>query len=139
MATLQTTKTTSTANNALPGIGDGQGLKCIAGSYTWAAAPASGDVIKSPSIPKGAVIVDVAVSHTGFGASGAFEVGYGGDTDYFATAAAAVAGGVVRKSAATAQPLALTESDTVDVLMTGTGAAAAGTVSIEVYFLPVNA
>jgi hypothetical protein len=138
MAILQATKVSSSTEQ-MPGVGDGQGAKCAASSYAWTAAPASGDVIQGPLIQAGSVVTDVTVIHSGFGASGAFEVGYGVDTDYFAVAAAAVAGGVVRSSAATAQPLVLTTNDTIDVRMTGTGASATGTVTIIVWFLPRNA
>lgn len=138
MATFQATKASS-GTEQMPGVGDGQSAKVAASSYTWAAAPASGDVVQGPLIQAGSVITDVMVVHTGFGASGAFEVGYGVDTDYFTVAAAAVAGGVVRSSAATALPLVLTTNDTIDVRMTGTGASASGTVSIIVTFLPRNA
>lgn len=138
MATLQALKVSSTAEQ-MPGVGDGQSSKVAVSAYSWTAAPASGDVIQGPLIQAGSVIVDTMVTHTGFGAAGAFEVGYGGDTDYFSAAAAAVAGTVVRSSAPTAVPLILATNDTVDVRMTGTGASATGTVYIAVTFLPRNA
>lgn len=138
MAILQATKVSSSTEQ-MPGVGDGQSCKAAASSYTSTAAPASGDVIQGPLIQAGSVILDVTVVHSGFGAAGAFEVGYGGDTDYFAAAAASVTAGVVRASAGTAQPLVLATNDTVDVRMTGTGATAAVTVTIIVWFLPRNA
>jgi len=138
MAILQALKVSSSTEQ-MPGVGDGQSAKVAASSYTWATAPASGDVIQGPLIQAGSVITDVMVVHTGFGASGAFSVGHGADPDYFTAAAAATSGGVVRSSAATALPLILTANDTVDVAITGTGASASGTVSIIVTFLPRNA
>lgn len=138
MATLQALKVSSTTEQ-MPGVGDGQSCKAAASSYTSTTAPAANDVIQGPLIQAGSTILDVTVVHSGLGAAGAFEVGYGGDTDYFAVAAAAVAGGVVRASAPTAQPLVLATNDTVDVRITGTGATAAVTVTIIVWFLPRNA
>lgn len=138
MATLQALKVSSTTEQ-MPGIGDGQSAKMAASQIVTTAAPASGDVIQGPLLQAGSVVLDVTVVHSGFGASGAFEVGYGVDTDYFAVAAAAVTGGVVRTSAATAQPLVLATNDTIDVRMTGTGATAAVTITIIVTFLPRNA
>ncbi len=138
MAILQATKVSS-GTEQMPGIGDGQSAKCMASTYTFSAAPASGDVIQSGLIQSGSVIVDVMVVQSGLGASGAFEIGYGGDTDYFSAAAAAVTTGVRRADAGTARPLTLTANDTVDVRLTGTGTTAAGTVDIIVWFLPRNA
>jgi hypothetical protein len=137
MAILQATKVSSQTEQ-MPGVGDGQSAKVLASTYVSTAAPASGDIIQSGLIQAGSVITDVTVVHSGFGASGAFEVGYGGDTDYFVAAAASVTGGVVRMSAATAQPLVLSTNDTVDIRMTGTGATAAVTITIIVTFLPRN-
>jgi len=138
MAILQASKVSS-GTEQMPGVGDGQSVKCVASSYTFATAPASGDVIQSALIQSGSVIVDVTVVQSGLGTSGAFEIGYGLDTDYFSAAAAGVTGGVRRADAATARPLTLTTNDTVDVRVTAAGATAAGTVDIIVYFLPRNA
>jgi hypothetical protein len=137
MATLQATKVSSQTEQ-MPGIGDGQSSKVMASSYAFTAAPASGDVLQSGLIQAGSVITDVTVVHTGLGAAGAFEVGYGGDTDYFVVAGAQTTAAVVRMSAGTAQPLVLSINDTVDVRFTGTGATATGTVTIIVTFLPRN-
>lgn len=137
MAILQATKVSSQTEQ-MPGVGPGQSVKVMASVFTSTTAPASGDIIQSGLIQAGSVITDVTVVQSGFGASGAFEVGYGGDTDYFAVAAAATTGGVVRMSAPTAQPLVLSINDTVDVRMTGTGATAAVTIAIIVTFLPRN-
>lgn len=137
MATLQATKVSSQTEQ-MPGVGDGQSCKAMSSSYTFAVAPGVGDVIQSSLIQAGSVVVDVIVHHSGLGASGAFEVGYGGDTDYFAVAAAAVTGGIVRASAPTAQPLVLSTNDTIDVRITAAGASAAGTVTITPIFLPRN-
>lgn len=138
MATIQATKVSSTTEQ-MPGIGDGQSLKCVASRYDFTAAPALNDVIQSGLIQKGSVIVDVSVVHSGLGTSGAFKVGDGVDDDRWAVAAAAVTGGVVRASAATALPYVLPANDTVDVTITAAGANATGSVAILVYFLPLNA
>jgi len=138
MANLQAIKTSSAAINAMAGVGDGQSSKVTVSRYISTTAPASGDIILSAPIQAGSMITDVTVVHSGFGASGAFEVGYGDDTDYFAVAAAAVTGGVVRMSAPTAQPLVLLTNDSIDVRMTGTGATAAVTISIIVTYVPLN-
>jgi hypothetical protein len=137
MAILQTTKVTSSTEQ-MPGIGDGQSSKCIAGTFTSTVAPPLNDIIQSPLIQAGSIITDVWVVHSGLGAGGTFEVGYGGDTDYFVVSASQATGGVVRMSAVTAQPLVLTANDTVDVRITAAGATAAVTVTIIVHFLPRN-
>ena len=138
MAILQATKVSSSTDQ-MPGIGDGQSAKVIASTYTFAAAPGLNDVIQSGLIQAGSVITDVMVVHTGLGTSGAFQIGDGVDPDRWAAAAAAVTGGVVRASAATALPYVLPANDTVDVTITAAGANAAGTVAIIVTFLPRNA
>jgi len=138
MAIQQALKISSDAIYAMAGVGDGQSSKVTVSRVITTVAPPLNDVIQSALIQKGSMITDVTVVHSGLGASGAFEVGYGGDTDYFVVAAAAVTGGVVRMSAATAQPLALTENDTVDVRITGLGATAAVTITIIVTYVPLN-
>jgi hypothetical protein len=138
MAILQALKVSSTTE-AMPGVGPGQSAKYAASQITTTTAPAANDIIQGSLIQAGSVILDVIVIQSGQGASGAFEVGYGGDTDYWAVAAAAVTGGVVRASAPTAQPLVLTTNDTMDVRITGTGATAAVTFTIITIFLPRNA
>jgi hypothetical protein len=141
MTIFNTTKSTS-GPYAMPGVGDGQSGKIMAATYTWATALLINDVIQSPLIQKGSVIVDVMVVTDSMG-SGAvtLDVGYGGDPDYFAAASTTgVAGGVIRASAITAKPLTLLTNDTVDVTIkvAPTGAVAAGTISITVFFLPMN-
>lgn len=138
MAILQATKVSSNTDQ-MPGVGDGQSAKVIASSYTFATAPALNDVIQSGLIQAGSVITDVMVVHTGLGTAGAFQVGDGFDTDRWSAAAAAVTGGVVRASAATALPYVVQQNDTVDVTITAAGANATGTVAIIVTFLPLNA
>lgn len=136
MAIQQATKLSTTEQ--MPGVGDGQSSKVIASTYTSTVAPPLNEIIQSGLIQAGSTILDVWVIHSGMGAAGAFEVGYGLDTDYFAVAAAAVTGGVVRMSAPTAQPLVLTTNDTVDVRVTAAGATAGVTITIVVHFLPRN-
>ena len=138
MAIQQALKSSSAALYAMAGVGDGQSSKVTVSRLVTTVAPPLNDVIQSALIQAGSMITDVTVVHSGLGASGAFEVGYGADTDYFTAAAAAVTGGVVRMSAATAQPLILTENDTVDVRITGLGATAAVTFSIIVTYVPLN-
>ena len=138
MAILQALKVSSSTEQ-MPGIGDGQSLKCAASVYTWAAAPAAADVIQSALIQAGSVITDVVVVHSGLGTSGTFRVGYGLDDDYFVVSGAQATGGVVRMSAITALPLTLLTNDTVDVTVNAQGANATGSIAIYVYFLPRNA
>jgi hypothetical protein len=138
MAILQALKVSSTTEQ-MPGVGDGQSLKCAASTYTFAAAPALNDVIQGSLVQAGSVIVDVVVMQSGLGASGAFSVGYGGNTAYWSAAAAGVTGGVRRADSAVAQPLVLTTNDTMDITITAAGATAAVTFTIITIFLPRNA
>lgn len=137
MAILQALKVSSDTEQ-MPGIGDGQGLKCVASTYSWTSAPAVNDVIQSALIQAGSTIVDVMVVHSGLGTSGTFRVGYGLDDDYFVVSGAQATGGVVRSSAVTAMPLKLTANDTVDVTINALGASATGTIAIIVYFTARN-
>lgn len=137
MAILQALKVSSDTEQ-MPGIGDGQGLKCVASTYSWTSAPAVNDVIQSALIQAGSTIVDVVVVHSGLGTSGTFRVGYGLDDDYFVVSGAQATGGVVRSSAVTALPLKLTANDTVDVTINALGASATGTIAIIVYFTARN-
>jgi hypothetical protein len=146
MATYNTTKSSSAALYAMPGIGDGQSLKCMSASYavTAGTALALNDVIQSPLIQAGSVIVDVTVVVSDLDTSTGItlDVGYGVDPDYFVAASTTgQTGGVIRANAVTARPLVLTTNDTVDVLVktaaTGT-AATTFTVDIIVYFLALN-
>jgi len=138
MAILQASKTSSAALLAMPGVGDGQSAKVTSSNYTFAAAPATGDIIQSALIQAGSVITDVKVVLSGFGANSTFEVGYGDDTDYWIVSGSGVTGGVFRDSAATARPLVLVTNDTVDVKINAAGATAAGTVDIIVTYVPRN-
>lgn len=146
MATFNATKVSSNALLAMPGVGDGQSAKVVAASYSLAAALALNDVIQSPLIQSGSVVVDVmvVVSDLDTGGSPAItlDVGYGDDPDYFiAASTVGQAGGVARASAVTAQPLVLATNDTIDVLVKAAPATGAttGTVTIIVTFLPRNA
>lgn len=138
MAILQATKVSSQTEQ-MPGVGDGQSGKAMCSQYTSTAALQVGDIIQSSPVQSGSVVYDVIVHTTGMGASGAYEVGYGGDTDYFVVAAAAVTGGIVRASAPTAAPLVLSINDTIDIRITGAGATAGVTYTIIPLFLPRNA
>lgn len=138
--------TNTGAANAVPGVGDGHGLKAVVGVFSLTAALAANDVIQSPTIPKGATIIDVIVSSTDLDTNGTptitFDVGYSADADYFIAASTMPqTGGVARSSAPTAQPLTLTAKDTVNVTVKAGPATGAttGTVSIAVLFLPPNA
>jgi hypothetical protein len=143
--TFQATKVSS-GTEQMPGIGDGQSLKCVASSHTVTAGAALviNDVIQSALIQSGSVIVDVTVvvSDLDTATSITLDVGYGVDPDYFVAASTVgQTGGVIRANAVTARPLTLTTNDTVDVLVKaapGTGATTF-TIDIIVYFLPRNA
>lgn len=144
MATFQATNTG--AANAVPGIGDGHGLKAVVGVHTLTAALALNDVIQSPTVPAGATIIDVIVTATDLDTGGTpaitLDVGYGDDPDYFiADTTIGQTGGVARASAATAKPLTLAQKDTIDITVSAAPAtgATSGTVSIAVIFLPPNA
>lgn len=137
MAILQAIKVSTTEQ--MPGVGDGQSAKALISRYDWTTAPALGDIIQGALNQAGSTLYDVMVVHTGLGTAGAFEVGYGGDTDYFSVAAAAVAGGVRRADAATAAPLVLATNDTVDVRVTAAGANATGSIWIIAFAIPRNA
>lgn len=138
MAILQSIKTSSGALLAMAGVGDGQSAKVTSSAYTFAAAPALGDIIQSSVIQSGSVVTDVTVVLSGFGTGSTVEVGYGDDTDYFIVSTSGVAGSVLRMSAATARPLVLVTNDTIDVKINAAGATAAGTVDIIVTYLPRN-
>lgn len=135
MATVQTARPHGDYDRTvMPGVGFGQSLKAVVGTYTFSAAVPIGTVIEGPLIQKGSTIVDVMVVANG-GGSATFNVGYGGDVDYFA---AAGAGPVVRSSAATAVPLKLLTNDTVDVVTAGAVTGAAGSITIIAYVLTLN-
>lgn len=142
--TFQATKVSS-ATDQMPGIGDGQGLKCVSSVFTVTAGAALviNDVIQSALIQAGSVIVDVMVAVTDLdtATSITLDVGYGGDPDYFVQASTiGQTGGVVRASAPTALPLTLTANDTVDVLVKaapGTGTTTFS-IAVSVFFLARN-
>lgn len=141
--TFQATKVSS-ATDQMAGIGDGQALKCVSSTYTGTAALVINDVIQGALIQKGSTIVDVMVVVSDLDTSTGItlDVGYGTDPDYFIAASTiGQTGGVARASAATALPLTLTTNDTVDVLVKAapTTGTTAFTVTITVFFLPVNA
>lgn len=144
--TFQATKVSS-GTDAMPGVGDGQSLKCVASSFvvTGGAALVINDVIQSALIQAGSTIVDVTVIVSDLDTSTGvlIDVGYGVTPNYFVAASTiGQTGGMVRAQAVTARPLTLTTNDTVDVKVntaaTGT-AATTFTVDIIVYFLPKNA
>lgn len=146
MATTYQAIKVSSSTEQMPGIGDGQGLKCVSSTYdlSTGAAFVINDVVQSALIQSGSVVVDVMVVVTDLDSSTGItlDVGYGVDPDYFVAASTVgQAGGVVRASALTAKPLVLTTNDTIDVLVhaaaTGT-AATTGTVTITVFFLARN-
>lgn len=148
MATTYQALKTSSGTEQMPGIGDGQSLKCVASSYVVTAGTALviNDIIQSALIQKGSVITDVTVVVSDLDTSTGItlDVGITGVApQYFVAASTAgQTGGVIRASAVTARPLTLTTNETVDVLVktaaTGT-AATTFTIDIIVYFLPPNA
>ena len=140
MATLQTIKASSAATLAMPGVGDGQSAKQIASNYVWTTAPALNDVIVSPMIQAGSVIVGVRVSHTGLGASGTFSVGVAGAADYFTASSSQASAGVTTASNGSSfRPYVMPANGTINVTITAAGASATGTMSMFVEFLPLNA
>lgn len=127
---------------AMAGVGDGQGMKAMSFSYTWAAAFVINDLIQSPPIQKGATVLDVMICTDSMG-SGAvtLDVGYGGNPDQFIAASTiGVAGGVARASSVEAKPLVLTTNDTIDILIKAapTGATTSGTISAVIFYQPAN-
>jgi hypothetical protein len=144
-STFQATKVSS-GTEQMPGIGDGQSLKCVSSTYSLAAALVINDVIQSALIQAGSTVVDVMVVVSDLDTNGTplitLDVGYGGDPDYFIAASTiGQTGGVARASAVTALPLTLTTNDTIDVTVKAAPATGAttGTVTITVFFTPRNA
>lgn len=127
---------------AMAGVGDGQSMKAMAFSYTWSAAFLINDVIQSPLIQKGSVVLDVMICTDTMGAAAVtLDVGYGVTTGYFIAASTiGVAGGVARASATTAKPLLLTTNDTIDILIKAapTTPTTSGTISCVVFYMPAN-
>lgn len=131
--------------DVMAGPGESQSLKCAVSEFVLGAALVINDVIQGPTIPKGATIIDVMVTSTDVDTNATptvtLDVGYGVNPSYFVAASTiGQAGGVARASAPTAKPLTLVSDDTVDVLVHAAPAtgAIAGTISIAVFFLPLN-
>ena len=118
MATFNATKSFGSPL-AIAGNGDGQSAKIMVCEYAWTTALLLNDLIQSPPLPKGAVVIDVSITTSSMGAAAVtLDVGYGTDPDYFIAASTiGVAGGVARATAATAKPLVLADNDTIDVLI----------------------
>ncbi len=140
MANFLAPKTSSTGLNAMAGIGDGQGLKCITATLNLTAALASGDVIFSPFIQAGSVITNVIVVLSP-NAAGTVNVGQeSGLANYFVNGGAGGASGArIVANAPTSRPLVLTRNDRVAVTVGTAGSTATGTVDIIIEFLPRNA
>lgn len=135
MATVQMKRAnTDYANNVMPGVGDGQSMKCVTAVFTLSAALPIGTVLQSPLIQAGSTIVDVMV--TGALGTTTVNVGTGDDPDYFIAAGAAP---VARPNVATALPLTLTKNDTVDITTVAAATGTSGKISLTIYFLPLNA
>ena len=128
---------------AIAGIGDGQTPKIMVCEYAWTAALLINDLIKSPPLPKGAVVTDVMITTSSMGAAAVtLDVGYGTDPDYFIAASTiGVAGGVARAAAATAKPLTLADNDTIDILVkvAPTTPVTTGSISLVVNYVMQNA
>ncbi|CAB3699241.1 Uncharacterised protein [Achromobacter denitrificans] len=135
MATVNAARVGDTKpRDVMPGVGDGQSVKAIPFRYDFSAAVPIGTVIQSPVIQAGSVVLDVMVVTSGV-STATFNVGYGGDPDYFAAAAT---GAVIRASAATAAPLVLTANDTIDIV-TGTAVTgASGFIAGYILVIPLN-
>ncbi|WP_333986718.1 hypothetical protein [Burkholderia cepacia] len=133
-------------SNTKVGLGEASNLKCATAQYMLTAALALNDVLQGPLLSKGSTVVDVMLVTSDLDTNGAptitLDVGTGDDVQHFiAASTVAQAGGVARASAATAQPLTLTQDDTVDVNVRAAPATGAttGTVTLHVFFLPPNA
>lgn len=131
---------------AKSGVGDAKSLKCATTQVVLTAALALNDVLQGPALQKGSTIVDVMLVTSDLDTNGAptitLDVGTGDDVQHFiAASTVGQAGGVARASAVTAQPLTLTQDDTVDVNVRAAPATGAttGTVTLHVFFLPPNA
>ncbi len=129
MPTYNAVKVTSNTTQ-MPGVGDGQSAKCIATTFTYAAAPAAADVIIGPLIQAGSVITDVCVLN-GIGA-----VITAGPATAPAYHIAAGSGAVPRMNVANA-PMVMASNTTINATITSGGAA--GFITIIVWFLPLNA
>ncbi len=98
------------------------------------------DVIQMVKVPKGAVVVDVLLVSTDVDTDASpavvFDVGDGGDADYFIDGSTiGQAGGAVRSNISTAKPRTYTVDDTIDVTVaTAAATAAAGTLSLTVFY-----
>lgn len=127
---------------AIAGLGDGQSLKTMVCEYAWTTALLINDLIKSPPLPKGAVVCDAMITTSSMGAAAVtLDVGYGGDPDYFIAASTiGVAGGVARAAAVTAKPLILVDNDTIDVLIkvAPTTPTSTGSISLVVTYVLQN-
>lgn len=129
-----------------PGVGESKALKCVTGQFTLAAALALNDVLQSPVLSAGSTIVDVMLVTSDLDSNGTplitLGVGPGtAPTQFIAASTVGQAGGVARANAVTAQPLTLTQDDTIDVTVSAAPATGAttGTVTLHVFFLPPNA
>ena len=124
------------------GIGDGQGLKAAVVEYTVAAALQASDVIVSPTLQKGSVVLDVILVATDLDTNVApditLDVGPASDPDGIIDGSTVgQAGGVARGAAA---PITLTANEPINVTVAvgpATGATS-GKVSLTVLFLPPN-
>ncbi|EJO31256.1 hypothetical protein [Achromobacter marplatensis] len=135
MATVNAARVGDTKpRDVMPGVGDGQSVKAIPFRYDWTSAQPSGTVIQSPVIQAGSVVLDVMLVTSGAGTA-TFDVGYGGDTDYFV---AAGTGAVIRANAATASPLVLATNDTIDIYTGTASTGATGYVAGYILVVPRN-
>jgi hypothetical protein len=139
MATFNMTRITGA--NARQGAGTSGALNCLAATITTTSALALNDVIQSPQLPVGAVVVDVLLQTTDLDTNGtpliSLDVGYGGDVDYFiALSQIGRTAGVARAAAVTAAPLTLAANDTIDILVSAAPATGvAGTLNLVVYYI----
>lgn len=129
MAQFQTLKVSS-GTEQMPGIGDGQSLKEIASTFTFATAPAAGDTVLSGLIQSGSVITSVKVYNT-TGAS--ITAGITGTLNYFITTSAATIQTINNPQ----QPYVMPSNG--NVILTLSGTPTAGFITIFVSFLPRNA
>lgn len=129
MATFQASKVTS-GTEQMPGIGDGQSVKEMASTYTFATAPAAGDTVLSGLVQAGSIITGVKVYNT-TGAS--ITAGITGTPNYFITTSAATTQSINNAQPPYVMPL------NGNVIVTLSGTPTAGFITVFVTFLPRNA
>lgn len=146
MATVSSTKVAST----VPAREPHSGVVAVKATYTHPATgdgSAAGDIIQMVKVPKGAMILDLALSAEDLDTNGSptitLDVGDGGDVDRFIDGATiGQTGGIVRLGQGVAAAAVdgahgyvYTEDDTIDVKVVDAAATkAAGTITLTVLY-----